>query len=199
MELADAVRRRRMVRNFRDEPLPPGALDRLLDAGRRAPTAGFAQGVEFLVLEGREQTERYWSCTFFPGTRETFRWQGLFVAPALILPMANASAYLARYSEPDKAASGLGETEDRWPIPFWFTDTAMAAENVLLAAVDEGLGALFFGIFYGEDALREEFGIPSTHRPIGTIAVGRPAPDEASRSVGRPRLALEDIVHRGGW
>lgn len=201
MELSDAVRRRRMVRSYRDEPLPPGALDRILDAGRRAPTAGFSQGVEFLVLDGREHTERYWDCTFVRGTREGFRWQGLFQAPVLVVPLANAAAYLERYSEDDKAASGLGEAEERWPVPFWLTDTAMAAENILLSVVDEGLGALFFGIFFGEDALRAEFGIPDTHQPIGTIAIGIPDPDaeEPGRSFGRPRQPLDQIVHRNGW
>lgn len=190
-----------MVRAFRDEPLPAGALDRILDAGRRAPTAGFAQGVEFLVLEGTDQTERYWASTFVPGTRDRFRWQGLFRAPVLVVALADPSAYLARYTEADKAASGLGEGEDRWPVPFWLTDTAMAVENMLLAVVDEGLGALFFGIFSGEDALRVEFGIPPVHRPLGTVAIGVPDADadEPGRSQRRPRASLERIVHRGGW
>lgn len=193
------VRGRRMVRAFTDEPIVPEVLDRLLDAGRRAPTAGFSQGVELLVLEGRRETERFWSCTFAPGSRETFRWQGLFRAPVLVVPYASPTVYLERYAEPDKVATGLGEAEDRWPVPYWFTDAAMAAENILLSAVDEGLGALFFGIFSGEDALRIEFSVPAGYRPVGAIALGHPAPDDPGRSAARPRKALDEVVHRGIW
>jgi nitroreductase len=199
MELSEVVRRRRMTRAFTDAPVASDVLDRLLDAGRRAPTAGFSQGVEVLVLEGPTQTERFWSCTFDAATRETFRWQGLFRAPVLVVPFASAEAYLRRYAESDKATTGLGEGVERWPVPFWLTDAAMAAENILLAAVDERLGALFFGIFSGEEALRAEFGVPEAYRPIGAIALGHPAPDEPGRSAGRPRKALAEFVHRGSW
>jgi nitroreductase len=190
-----------MVRAFLDQPLPRGALERILDAGRRAPTAGFAQGVEFLVLEGRDQTERYWSSTFTPSARQTFRWKGLFHAPALVVVAADASAYLVRYAEPDKASSGLGEGEDRWPVPFWLTDAAMAVQNMLLSVVDEGLGALYFGIFSGEEAVRATFGIPAASRLLGTVAIGTPdlAADEPGRSQGRLRVPLERIVHYGAW
>lgn len=199
MEFEEVVRRRRMTRNYLGRPVAVDVVDRVLDAGRRAPTAGWSQGVDFLALEGAEQTEAYWSCTFAEGTRDSFRWPGLFRAPVLVLPLANARAYLDRYSEPDKAASGLGQGEERWPVPFWLTDAAMAAQNILLAAVDEGLGALFFGIFSGEDALRRHFAIPAGIRPIGTIALGWPDTDELSRSLARPRRSPDEVIHRGHW
>jgi nitroreductase len=60
MELRDAIRRRRMVRNFEDRPVPADALDRILDHARRAPSAGHTQGSAFLVLEGPEQTAAFW-------------------------------------------------------------------------------------------------------------------------------------------
>ena len=53
-------------------------------------------------------------------------------------------AYVARYGEPDKAASGLGRGADAWPVPFWLVDTAFATMTLLLAATDAGLGALFY-------------------------------------------------------
>ncbi len=55
MELGEAIRRRRMVRNFEDRPVPAEALERILDHARRAPSAGHTQGFAFLVLEGPEQ------------------------------------------------------------------------------------------------------------------------------------------------
>jgi nitroreductase len=199
MEFADVVRGRRMVRDFRTDPVDPVVLDRILDAARRAPSAGFAQGIELLVLEGTDQTERFWACTFTPEARASFRWPGLFRAPVLVVPFAHAATYLERYSEPDKVATGLGEAEDRWPVPFWLTDAAMAAENLLLAVVDEGLGALFFGIFSDTPALRATFDVPDGYEPLGAIALGHPASDEKSRSVARGRRPRDDVVHRGSW
>jgi nitroreductase len=199
VDFADVIRGRRMVRSFRTDPVDPAALGRILDAARRAPSAGYAQGVELLVLEGVEETERFWACTFTPEGRERFRWQGLFDAPVIVIPFAHAATYLARYAEPDKSTTGLGESADRWPVPFWLTDAAMAAENLLLAVVDEGLGALFFGIFSDVSDLRATFGVPDGFEPIGAIALGHPAPDEPSRSVSRGRRPADEVVHRGTW
>lgn len=199
MDFYATVRSRRMVRNFTSDRVPAATLDRILDAARRAPTAGNCQGVELLVLEGPEQTERFWSCTFTPDARAGFRWQGLFRAPVLVLPIGRPDAYVARYAEADKAATGLGAGPEAWPVPYWLTDAAMAAEHLLLAAVAEDLGALFFGIFRGEEAVCRAFGVPDGARPVGAVALGHPAPDEPGRSAGRTRRPAPEVVHRGRW
>jgi nitroreductase len=188
-----------MVRAFTDQPLPPGALDRILAAAMRGPSAGFAQGTDLLVLEGAA-VERYWDVTLPVERRARFPWPGLLAAPALVLPIADPSAYLARYAEPDKAATGLGRSVEAWPVPYWIVDTAMATMLALLAAVDEGLGASFFGLFEHEAAVKEAFGIPVDRRPIGAVAIGHPHPaDRPSRSTSRPRRDPTDVVHRGRW
>jgi nitroreductase len=199
VELQDAIRRRRMVRAFRSDPVPAPALDRILDNARRVPSAGFCQGFAFVVLEGPADTERYWQVTLPAERRAAFPWPGLLDAPVLVLPCAEPDAYVARYAEPDKRASGLGDDPRDWPVPYWFVDTGMAAMAMLLTAVDEGLGACFFGLFEREDAVKQAFGIPAASRPIGTIAIGYPAPDRPSASVARGRRPVEDAVHRGGW
>ena len=60
MEFTDVIKRRKMVRAFTGEPLPPGTAERLLRAANRAPSAGFSQGYSFLVLEGHEQAAPLW-------------------------------------------------------------------------------------------------------------------------------------------
>ena len=199
MELSDAVRRRRMVRSFRPDPVPAATLDRILDHARRAPSAGFSQGWSFVVLEGPEQTCRYWDVALPDGLRATFPWPGLLLAPVLVVICAEPAAYVARYAEPDKARSGLGAGAEAWTVPFWFVDAGMASMTMLLTAVDDGLGACFFGLFEHEAAVKRALGIPTAIRPVGTVAIGYPAADRPSASRRRGRRPLGDVVHRGGW
>jgi nitroreductase len=199
MEFQDVVRRRRMVRNFADRPLPPGAVDRLLANAVRAPSAGFTQGWAFLVLEGAEETGRLWAASFpSPEARAGFGHPGLFKAPAVIVALSNKQAYLDRYAEPDKGV--FDRSESFWPAPYWDIDTGFASLLMLLTAVDMGLGALFFG-FPAERvaAVCEAFGVPAEYRPIGAVAVGWPAPDTPSSSLKRGRRPPEQVVHRGRW
>jgi nitroreductase len=196
MELQDVLRHRRMVRNFDDRPLEPAVVERILANGLRAPSAGFSQGWAFLVLEGKEETERLWSSTFDPDERESFRWQGLFRAPLVIVALSDKQAYLDRYAEPDKGWTD--KDESRWPVPYWDIDTGFAALLMLLTAVDAGLGTLFFGIF-DSARFRRTFGVPAEYVPVGALAVGHRLPDEPSPSLKRGRRPPEEVVHRGRW
>ncbi len=196
MEFSEVVRRRRMVRNFSDRPVPDVVLDRILRNAQRAPSAGFTQGWDLLVLRGAAQTRRFWDATFPEKGRKDFRWKGIFAAPVIIVPLSSMDAYLDRYAEADKGWSD--RDPDRWPVPYWDIDTGFASLLMLLTAVDEGLGALFFGVFRPDD-FREAFGIPKTHHPVGAIALGYGAPDEPSPSLRRGRRPMTEVVHRGKW
>lgn len=204
MEWSDLVRGRKMVRDFTDEPIDEEALLRVLDDARRTPSAGFTQGLDWVVLVGPEQTSLFWDRTLPAAERSAFRWPGLLRAPVIVLPMADRRAYVDRYAEADKAHSGLGEGADRWPVPYWDVDAGMAAMALLYAVVDAGLGALFFGIFRSENELLAELGVPAGVRPIGAVAIGHPT--DSAKLVGRegspsrrPRRPLEEMVHRGRW
>ena len=199
MELSDAVRRRRMVRAFTEAPVDPATVDHLVDLARRAPSAGHSQGWAFVVLEGAEQTARYWDVTLPAERRSGFRWPGLVAAPVLVVALVRPAAWVDRYAEDDKAATGLGEGAGEWPVPYWWVDGGMAVEHVLLGAVDAGLGACLFGVFDHEAAVLAALDVPDGWRAVGTIALGHPAPDEPGRSAGRGRRPLGDVLHRGGW
>ena len=197
MEFQDVVRRRRMVRTFDDRPLAPDVVERILANGARAPSAGFTQGWSFLVLEGPEETGRFWAASPPPpGNRARTRWPGVLRAPLLVVVLADEAAYRRRYAEPDKAASGLADGP--WPVPYWHVDAGFAALLMLLTAVDAGLGALFFAVS-DHDGLRHDFGVPDEWTPVGVVAVGHPRPDEPSPSLARGRRPLEEVVHRGRW
>lgn len=198
VELTEAIRRRRMVRSFTGRAVDPDLLTGLVDLARRAPSAGNSQGTHFLVLDEPGDVAGFWRCTLPDERRQRFRWQGLLQAPVLVLPLADPRAYLTRYAEPDKAASGLHEP-DRWPVPYWEIDTAFATMQLLLLATAHGLGALFFGLFRGEEDLLRWLGVPAPVRPIGAVAIGWPAVDEPGRSAERPRRDLTEVLHRGRW
>ena len=83
-------------------------------------------------------------------------------------------------------------------ISYWHIDTGFASLLMLLTAVDEGLGALFFGV-RNEPAVRAAFRMPEHLTPIGAIAIGYPAPDEPSPSLRRGRRPVNEVVQRGSW
>jgi nitroreductase len=189
-----------MTRAFSSEPVDPEVVDSLVDLASRAPSAGKTQGWHLVVLEG-EQTRRFWDISLPVEKRASFRWTHLLDAPVIALPLADAAAYTARYGEPDKVRTGLGEGADVWPVPYWTIDTSMSVMTFLLAAEDAGLGALFFGVFHNEDALRVELGIPEELELLGAIALGHRRDDEdgPGRSSNRERRSPDQIIHRNGW
>ena len=203
-EFADVVRRRRMTRAFDPAPIPTEVIDELVDLAARAPSAGKTQGWHLVVLEGVD-TARFWEITLPEERRQRFRWRQLLDAPVIMLPFADAGAYTDRYSEPDKAATGLGSGPDAWPVPYWTVDASMSVMTILLGAEDLGLGALFFGVFRGEMDLRAALGVPDGLQLLGAIALGtrsdQPEPESSGsgRSAARPRRTADEIIHRGQW
>lgn len=195
MEFSEVLRRRRMVRHYSDRPLSPDVVERVLNAALRAPSAGFSQGWAFLALTEPADRERFWP---FVPTRAT-QTPTMMDAPLVVVPLAHESAYVDRYSQPDKAAAGVKQ----WPVPFWYVDTGMAALCMLLTAVDEGLGACLFGIqAEHREGFRAEFEIPVGYEPVGGITVGYRHPElvpQNPSSIEKRRRSSGEVVHRGQW
>ena len=187
-----------MTRDFSVEPVDPQVLADLVDTARRAPSAGYSQGVHFIVLTD-EAVARFWTTTdaetWFAATRD-----GVLNAPVIILPVADPDAYTARYAEPDKIGHGLDEAAN-WPVPFWLTDTAMAVQNLLLLAEARRLGALYFGIFRNADVLFADLGVPAAMMSVGVIALGHRADSDrpSGSATTRPRRPATEVVHYNRW
>ena len=198
MELSDAIRRRRMVRNYDpDRPVPAEVIDRLLGYAVHAPSAGFSQGWEFLLLDDAESRAKFWAVTSTPGEMDNWL-AGMTRAPVLVVAHSHRDAYLDRYAEPDKGWTDRDEA--RWPVPYWHIDTGMASLLILLGAVDEGLGACFFGIQPEHiPGYREAFGVPEAYMPIGVISIGYREEDRRSPSLKRGRREATTVTHRGRW
>jgi nitroreductase len=204
MEFDEVVRRRRMVRVFDpDRPLPADLVEKIVQHGLRAPSAGFSQGWSFLVLTEPEDRDRYWAVTTAAGKVEP-GWRGEWLermrtAPLIVVCLANKSAYLERYAQPDKGWTD--RDEERWPAPYWDIDTGMAALLMHLTAVNEGLGSCFIGLPPPTiPDFKDAFGVPDEFRPIGALTVGYRVPDaKRSPSLKRGHRPVADVVHHGRW
>src|SRR5580765_5055576 len=141
MEFRELLKRRRMIRHYEPEPIPRETLERIVATVRRAPSGGFSQGQRLLVVDDPAVLARLAAMDDHspPGTEP---W--LDSAPAQILVLTREADYHERYQKEDKLEDG---EEIVWPVPFWYVDAGAALMLVLLAAIDEGLGAAVYGIF----------------------------------------------------
>jgi nitroreductase len=179
-----------------DRPVERQTVDELLRLAIRAPSAGHTQGWHFLVLDDITSRSAFWTAT---SDGQADPWLSrMQTAPVLIVCLSDKRAYLDRYAEPDKGWTDRDEA--RWPVPYWHIDTGMASLLILLGAVDEGLGACFFGIQPEHiPAYREAFGVPDAYMPIGVISIGYRDEDRRSPSLKRGRREAATVTHRGRW
>jgi nitroreductase len=196
MEFSEALRRRRMVRNYTDEPIDPGSLDRIAGAALRAPSAGNSQAIGVVVVTDAGVRRRIARIAEEDGYVAAGFDPWISRAPAHVVISVSEKVYRDRYSEPDK----LGEdgTSIEWPVPYWWVDAGAALMAVLLAAVDEGLAAGFLGV-HSVPELSELLALPPDHEPIGVVTVGHPAPDRRSSSLDRPPRPRRTVVHHDRW
>jgi nitroreductase len=197
MEFRQALRQRRMIRSYDEaRPVPSQAIDAVLAAALRAPTAGFTQGVSLLVLTGETDREAFWGLT---AEADSAWLRGMRSAPVLILVWTSEDAYLDRYAESDKG--WIDRDPARWSAPYWFVDAGMASMAALLSAVDQGLGACFFGIPVDRiGAVRDAYGVPASQLSVGVISLGYPRSARITGSpTRRPRKTTSEVIHRGSW
>jgi nitroreductase len=201
VDFAEVLARRRMVRHYLEQPVDPAAVERVLAAGLRAPSAGYSQGYAVLVIDIPHDRNRFWDVTAVD--QDSASWPaetkaGVMRAPVLIVTLSCKRAYLDRYAATDKGWTDRDEA--RWPVPYWHVDTGMVALLMLLAAVDEGLGALFMGMLPAViPAFRAEFGVPDDHDVVGVVALGHPDPAAPVRDLSARRRSADDIIHRASW
>jgi nitroreductase len=196
MEFTDVVHKRRIVRNFTAEPVPEEVIERIVAAGQHAPSAGFSQGVVYVVVTNEETRRQIGEIAgeawYVRSGYDPF----ISGAPVQVIICTSEQVYHDRYNEPDKKAKG--QEEIGWPIPYWHTDAGCSLMLVLLAAVNEGLGTAFVGVRDPRE-LQALLGIPEHYLPIGVAMIGHAAPDKKSGSLKRGRRAIEDVLHRERW
>ena len=201
MEFRDVLRRRRMVRNYRPEPVEREAIERIVATVRRAPSGGFSQGQRLLVVTDADRRRRVAELAGEPERVAQGFEPWISAAPVHVVVCTREEDYHERYRQPDKLREG---EEIVWPVPYWYVDAGAALMLLLLAAIDEGLAAGVFGVLDEQvEPLKELLGLPADFRFVGVVTVGHPA-DDARWSAATSRLTqlrkpLTDVVRWERW
>jgi nitroreductase len=197
MDFVDVVMKRRAVRRFEEGGVERSILERIARLAQRAPSAGFSQGQRLLVVVDPERRrdvaricgEAEYEPVFGPWISE---------CAAQFIPCVSEAIYHRRYREPDKLQDDVAEID--WPIPYWWVDIGATMQNVMLAAVNEGLGCGFVGTdAAGWQELRGALRIPDEFVPIGVMPVGRPLADVRSPSLKRGWVPLASFAKWDQW
>jgi len=168
--LIDAIEARRSIRRYRNVPMDPDKLNRVLEAARRAPTAKNRQDWKLIVVDD-------------PGIREA-----LVDAAAPHQPfMRNAAVIMAICAlNPDYVM--------RCGIPAYPVDLAIVLDHLSLQAAREGLGTCWIGSFDQEPA-RRILNVPGNVPIVQLMTLG--VPDETPAA--RPRKSPDQLISRNGW
>jgi nitroreductase len=166
MEFYEVVNRRLSVRAYKSDPVPDEVLNRILEAGRRAPSAKNYQPWKFIVVKDAAVRQ-----ALVPACRN----QG-FIAQAPVVICGCAIEELAW--------KGMG---GYWSAAV--VDVTIALEHIILAATAEGLGTCWIGAFK-EEEVRKVLGIPDGVKPVALTPLGYPAQEPKPRE----RKPLAEIV-----
>jgi len=173
MDVLEAIKGRRSVREFKPDPVKDEDLKRILEAGRWSPSAGNCQPSEFVVVKDPSVKRRLATAAL----EETF----IAEAPVVIVVCANVPRTSWRYGR-------------RGEELYCIQDTAAATQNMLLMAYSLGYGTCWVGAF-DDDAVAEVIRVPPGVRPVAIIPLGRPAERPSPPS----RRSLSEIVHENGF
>jgi nitroreductase len=203
MEFRELLERRRMVRSYDARPVEREKLERIAETIRRVPSAGYSQGQRLLLVTDEETRRQIAEIAGEADwvARGNERW--ISVAPVHAFVLTREDDYHERYQREDKLEV-TGGVEVEWPVPYWHVDAGALMMTLLLAAIDEGLAAGFFGLVPedGERA-KELLGIPDELALVGALTIGYPADDSrAARKASRrtqARKPLDDLVHWEQW
>ncbi len=173
MDVWTAIRTKRMVRRFAPRPLSPEHLTRIVDAGRHAGSSKNQQRWDFVVVDGRDRLRQLAGVGPYAG-----HLAGAAAAVALVTP------------DPRRAGASLSLV--------W--DVGMAAENMMLAAWELGIGSCPATV-YEQALVRDVLGLPEDRFCGWVLSFGYPAnPEELTRPPrAGGRKALDEVVHSERW
>jgi len=201
VELADILKRRRMVRSYLPDPIPREAVERIVATVRRAPSGGFSQGHRLVVVteaETRRELAR------LAGEDEYVAAGGqawISTAPVHVFVGTREESYHERYRKPDKLRDG---EEIGWPAPYWYVDAGAAFMLLQLAAIDDGLASGVYGVLPTQvPDVKALLGVPDDVHFVCLVTIGRPATDPQETALvsrlSERRLELGELVRWEHW
>ena len=171
MQTWEAIRARRNVRSYSNEPIPEEALNRIAEAAWRAPSASNRQHWDFVIVTDRAQLTEL--ATVWRGAGHI---AGAAAAIALVVP------------EP---------ADDRTRVVDLY-DLGQATYALALAAADLGIGTGHSAVG-DQDKARSILGVPGDHIVAYLLGVGYPADRPLAPIVKPDRRPFEEVVHHGRW
>ncbi len=182
MELKEAIYGRRAVREYTPDPIPEEVIHRLLESAIQAPSAMNEQPWAFAILQGRPLLDRL-AGRALAYLLDTMPAEGPF---AKLRPTVADPQYQLFHGAPLLIVICA-----RFKGPYVEEDCALAAQNLMLAAHDLGLGTCWIGLareWLTLPGVKSELGIPADHAPVAPIVVGKPARPTPSHGREPPRI-----------
>jgi len=170
MDVLDAIRTRKSVRNYLNQTVEEDKLLAILEAGRLAPSASNRQEWRFIIVRNQEVKKKLAKAA----TNQSF--------------VAEASILIVACAETDEHVMRCGQM--CYPI-----DVAIALDHMTLAAVELGLGTCWIGAFY-ENEVKQILGIPAEIKVVALMPLGYPIDSSTTNKI---RLSLNQIVKFDHW
>jgi nitroreductase len=169
METMDAIFSRRSIRSYLPKPVNSGLIENVLKAGMNAPSAGDEQPWHFIIIDKHD----------------------------LLRKISESHPYAKMLKDAPIAVLVCGDLKVLKFKDVWIQDCSAASENMLLAAHDLGLGAVWIGVYPAENLVREIrniLNIPQHIVPFSIIGMGYPAEEKK----GKLRYD-KSKVHNNDW
>ncbi len=201
MELADILKRRRMVRSYLPDPVERETVERIVATVRRAPSGGFSQGHRLVVVTRADTRRQLARLAGEDGYIAAGGRAWISTAPVHVFVGTREESYHERHRQPDKLRGG---EEIGWPAPYWYVDAGAAFLLLQLAAIDAGLAAGVYGVLPEQvPEVKALLAVPEDVHFVCLVTIGHPAPDpQETRLVSRlsqRRLALDELVRWERW
>jgi len=184
METLEAIRTRRSIRRYSDQPVEPEKLQAVLEAVQQAPSWSNKQCWSLVVVQDPAARAKISELSFVEAFFATYGYKTNPAQKAL----AQAPVVIVACADPQQSGELNGEQ-------YYMADMGIATQNLMLAAHDQGLGSVFVGVF-DEGQLKELLAIPPHIRVVGLFPLGYPSGDAKS---GPARKPLSEFVHYGKW
>ncbi|MGQ9781379.1 MAG: nitroreductase family protein [Nitrososphaeria archaeon] len=175
MEFEEVIYRRRSIRLFEDRAVGDEVIRKMIEHASKAPSGGNLQHWEFIVVKNKELIKKITRTTYTGNIKTSAPQEWINNAPVVIIVCYTPRSVLARYGEEGRFGGILA--------------MGAAIENILLSAVNLGLGACWVSGFRAEE-LTSIFNLPRSVEPVSIIPIGYPKKIPESP----PKLPLDEIL-----